>query len=101
MPVVTTVLGPFELGQQPTITAVVKNLPGGTDVSLACTWTSTDPNGDVVSVSSPDSSIANPSPNVWTWLMPILVVPGIYWIRCESTAGLISAHSQQLGVTDI
>lgn len=97
---VQQVLGPFEIGQQPTITAVVKNLPGETEVSTDCTWTITDPNGVEEVFTSPDVSIGNPSDNVWELVMPVLTVAGIYHINCQSTAGLIAAHTQRLGVTD-
>jgi len=92
-------LGPFEVGQAPVITADVINLPGGTGVSTACSWRVKDPEGAIVSVSSPHPSINNPDDNVWTYQMETIDQEGIYWVKCQTTEGLLAAKTVQVAVT--
>ena len=90
-----TTLGPFDIGNQPVITAEV-DTKGVAAVSTAVTFTVTDPLGGVTVTSSPDADIANPEPNVWTLQMPVLAGYGKYLVVCDSTAGVNSSKRATL-----
>lgn len=94
------VLGPFETGDQPTVTATVTDIAGGGGTSTDCVWTIVDPAEVETTYASSDPEVDNPTPNVWTLTMPVLDQEGIYWIRCQSTDGIFASRSQRLGVSD-
>jgi len=93
-------LGPFEVGQQPTITATLVDITGGSAVCTGTHWIVTDSDENVLQdVTSPDPAITEVDDNVWTLLMPVLLErPEVLWIECISTGGLVAAHRRRLGV---
>jgi len=100
MPISLKVLGPFESGQQPTITATMRDISGGTGVCTGTHWVVTNSDEEVLQdVTSPDPAITEVDDNIWTLLMPVLTEPPeVLWIECTSTGGLVASHRQRLGV---
>jgi hypothetical protein len=94
-----TTLGPFQVGQQPVLTATFADVAGGSGVATAVTFMVRNPNGAETTTSSPNAAISNPSSNVWRYTMPVLTVSGLYTVRAESTAGLTAADETTLFVT--
>lgn len=92
------ILGPFEVGQQPIITATFADATGGAGVATAATFMVRTPAGAETSTSSPNAAITNPSPNVWKFTMPIVTVAGNYHVRCKTTTGLNAAGEATLKV---
>ena len=93
-----TILGPFEVGQQPIITATFADATGGIGVATAVTFMVKTPAGVETPTSSPDAAITNPSPNVWKFTMPIITQHGKYRVRCKTTTGLDAAGEATLEV---
>jgi hypothetical protein len=101
MTVATKVLGPFEVGQQPTITAHLIDISGGTAVATGTHWIVQDPDDNEVEFTSPDPAIAEVDDNIWTLLMPVITMDGLYWVTCEAIGPLVATHRQRVGVVQV
>jgi len=98
MTVTDKVLGPFEVGQQPTITARMIDITGGTAVATGTHWIVEAPDHSEVEFTSPDASVMEVDDNIWTLLMPVITQHGLYWVTCEALGPLVATHRQRVGV---
>ncbi len=95
----STLLGSFQIGQQPVITATFTDITGGVGVATAATFIVKTPDGTETSTSSPNAAIVNTSSNVWTFTMNTLTAAGTYQIRAKTIAGLVAATEYALYVS--